>query len=173
MSSIHKAIGAVFLDANFPDGEATPRTLAFSAMKYTHGRITRTTQHYLRHMGRSPSNWQEALDNEGALCQGIVWAMQAILVAFGIRSREVGVFFDEDRTHVVLEVEWDDKPHVFDPTYGAWFQREDDILSFEEIDEEKDPQSLMLYDALSVVDAYKPFDYIEKPGRELVYHDWM
>jgi hypothetical protein len=170
--NIDEAVGRVYIDArSLSGGTPTERNIAFATMRYVHASVSPAMNEYLTRTGVSIDSWKAVLDNGAGLCQGYTWVMQAILQAFGVRSREIGMWY-EDRSHVVLEVEWDGARHMFDPTWGAWVEVEGKVLSLSEIDSLDEPKLYLHQNELYTYPAYEPFRYLDSAGRENKVYEW-
>jgi len=94
------------------------------------------------------SNWRENLRERYGSCQIRSVIIRELLAPIGVKSRIIQVFnfnlnHPED-SHVVCEAYYDDNWHLFDPSFGVFYQypNKAEILSFSElIDTQKEVQA--------------------------------
>ncbi|ADU91938.1 transglutaminase domain-containing protein [Taylorella equigenitalis] len=84
-------------------------------------------------------------------CGSFTKVFISLMAANGIPSRAVGLYnFPKDNGHVVAEVYYDNKWHMYDPTYNLYFTNEPSnlvnppVLSFEEI-KNNTPSDMVLH----------------------------
>lgn len=76
---------------------------------------------------REPANARRVLERGSAFCGPLSNTMRTLLFAGGFRSRAVNIIDDNSPpgTHVVVEVFYGGEWHLYDPTYGVRFLRQD------------------------------------------------
>jgi hypothetical protein len=82
--------------------------------------------------------YQEARNGKGALCDGMSLLYFSVLRLNGIRARMIYLtrnIYDIYDTHTTVEVFWNGKWAIYDPTFNISFERDGILLSAQEIHE--------------------------------------
>jgi hypothetical protein len=104
----------------------------------------------------TPVTAEEALRQGAGLCGNATEALMAILAERDIDARAVEFFVTVDGiriSHVGVEARWDGSWHYLDPTYGAIFVRDGEVLSIESVLADPTPARLV-----RSVTPDRPFD---------------
>jgi hypothetical protein len=131
-------------DVNVPSRE---ELIARSAMDYVVGHVTAPGYGYMNVvLGAPPAATAEsALQNGSGICGHAALTFAAIVKHFGLRVRSVQFYYANGvDNHIANEVFFDGDWHYFDPTWGAYYQDGDRVLSIEDARAHATPRALLV-----------------------------